>query len=174
MGEGRDSKKRERVKQGGGKWRGMSPGDGKELLMKIKWEITHFNPKQQPIIRHELTATLLSPSSLPCLNLCCSSSGSRAASKVSPIFSSNTQRPNRTPFSSVRKKFLSLIFTTSKSFVQIVQSLPIIFMYLLACPWGSINNGYLRPFSIIIPFSTEWESDGRPHNVQFLWFVCAV
>jgi hypothetical protein len=115
-----------------------------------------------------------SPSFLPCLNLCCSSSGSRAASKVSPIFSNNTHRPNRTPFSSVRKKFLSLIFTTSKSFVQSVQSLPIILIYLLACPWGSINNGYLRPFSIIIPFSTEWESEGRPHRVQVLGVVWGI
>ena len=105
---------------------------------------------------------------LPCLNFCWSSNGSRAASSDSKIFSNNTHRPNRTPFSRVRKKFLSLIFITSISFVQKEESFPIFLIYRFAWPWGSINNGYLRPWAIIIPFSTEWESLGKPNIVHCL------
>jgi hypothetical protein len=46
------------------------------------------------------------------------------------MFSKRTQRPKRTPFSNVRKKFLSLNLITSMSFAQIAVSLPMFLMYL--------------------------------------------
>ena len=39
----------------------------------------------------------------PLMNVCFWSRGSRAASRSSAMFSSSTARPNRTPFSSVRR-----------------------------------------------------------------------
>jgi len=83
--------------------------------------------------------------------------GFRAGSSSSPTFSSSTGWPNWIAFSSVLKKFGSDNFI-----ILIFLLIYIFFIHLLAWPWGSIQRGHLRDLNIIIPFSNEKLSDGRP------------
>mmetsp|Transcript_3424 Transcript_3424/g.8506 ORF Transcript_3424/g.8506 Transcript_3424/m.8506 type:complete len:308 (-) Transcript_3424:797-1720(-) len=93
----------------------------------------------------------------PCLKVCFSRIGSSAASSDSPMFSSSTARPKRTPFSSVRRKSFSLSFTTSSPC-----SRSMFFTHLLACPCGSIISGQRRALNRMMPFSTLTPSVGSP------------
>lgn len=102
----------------------------------------------------------------PCLNFCCSKMGSSAASSFSPTFSSSTHRPKRRPFSRLRRKFLSLCFTTSSPFSAMDASLPRFLMKRLAWPWGSISSGQRRAVAMMMPLSMLCVSVGRPASVQ--------
>ena len=62
------------------------------------------------------------------MNFCCRRIGSSAASSSSAMFSSTTHFPNRMPFSSVRRKFLSLSFVTSMPWMLKSLSLPMALM----------------------------------------------
>jgi len=38
----------------------------------------------------------------------------------------------------------------------------IFLIHLLACPWGSMQSGHLRDLNMMMPFSREKLSEGRP------------
>ncbi len=76
----------------------------------------------------------------PCLNFCWRSKVSRDASRASPTFSSRTHLPKRTPFSRVRRKFLSESLITSRPFSANLVCLPMFLMNLFAWPCGSMKS----------------------------------
>ena len=102
----------------------------------------------------------------PWRNFCWRSRGSSAASSVSPTFSRSTQRPKRTAFSSVRRKFFSVSFVVSMPFSARWGSLPMFLMKRFAWPWGSMSSGKRLARDMMMPFSTLDASCGRPQMVQ--------
>mmetsp|Transcript_13734 Transcript_13734/g.31761 ORF Transcript_13734/g.31761 Transcript_13734/m.31761 type:complete len:259 (-) Transcript_13734:8766-9542(-) len=97
----------------------------------------------------------------PCLKVCRSNRGSIVGSSSSPTFSRSTGVPNWMAFSRVRTKSESLNLITLH-----LCSFSMFFTHLFACDSGSIISGHRRLLEIMMPFSTDRVSDGKPAMPQ--------
>lgn len=97
--------------------------------------------------------------------------GSSRGSRSSPTLSSKIGRPSLRAYSNLCTKFSwSEGFRMISLWPELEFSWASLFLIQrLAWPWGSIINGHLRAFSIMIPFSIEKESTGSP--VIYHWRI---
>ena len=100
----------------------------------------------------------------PCLKTARRRMGSSAAPSSSAMFSRAPIFQKRTPFSRLRRKFLSVSLIMSIPFSA--KSLPMFLMYRLACPCGSMQSGQRLAADMTIPFSMLTWSEGRPQMFQ--------
>jgi len=123
---------------------------------------------------------------LPDLIFCCNRIGSNAGSNSSPMFSKSTHFPNWIANSKLLSKLPSDNLNTS-SYTAVSGLVPRFLTNLLAWVYGSIMRGHLLDLNMIIPFSIERLSLGRPATVHILiitsspntflidtWLVCLI